>query len=171
MNNFNFFAKIILMLPLLTSLGLSQSFEQDGVKEGNIKISASLYTQQPRGDEENHINFNSQIGYFINSNIETIIGLETVSRKDNEFDYTLSPGINYYFYKTPLVTPYIGAKFYYWNSSFEYIREERGATLYIGTHLFLNENIAVTPEFGVNYIDFESNKGTYFNTFLTYFFD
>jgi len=170
MNDFKFLAKVTLILPLLTSFGLSQSFEQAGVKEGNVKVSASLYTQQPK-DEDNNINFNAQIGYFFTDKIETIIGIETISRNSDEFDYTLSPGLNYYFYKTPLVTPFIGAKFYYWNSSFEYIKEERGVTLYIGTHLFLNENVAVTPEFGVNYIDFESNKGTYFNTFLTYFFD
>ena len=155
-------------LVLLTSFGFAQTFEQNGVKDGNIKLSASLYTQQPTDGDDN-VNFNGQVGYFLNDNIEVLLGLNAETRQE-EIYYTLSPGVNYYFYKTPIFTPYIGGQFYYWNTSFEYIKEEKGSTLYLGTHAFISENIAISPEFGTNFVDFESNQGTYFNTFLTYFF-
>lgn len=163
------FTRLVISLLLLTSSALSESFEQDGVKEGNIKISASLYTQQPNEGDDS-VNLNAQVGYFMNGNIETLIGLDIRTRKDDEFDYTISPGVNYYFYKTPFITPFIGSRFYYWNTSFEYQKEEKGVSFYIGTHLFLSENIAISPEFGIDFINFESKKGTYFDTYLTYFF-
>ena len=160
----------MITLVLLTSFGFAQTFEQNGVKDGNIKLSASLYSQQPTdNDDDDTINFNSQVGYFLNDNIEILLGLNT-EVKQKEIYYTLSPGVNYYFYKTLIFTPYVGAQLYYQNTSFEYIKEKIGSTLYVGTHVFITENIAITPEFGTNFIDFKSNKSTYFNTFLTYFF-
>ncbi len=146
----------------------SNAFEQNGVKNGNMKVSASLYSNQDK-DKYDTMNFNSQVGYFFNNSIEVLVGLQ-VDVQQNEFYYTLSPGVNYYFYKTPIMTPYIGGQIFYKNTSNEYVREKKGNTFYIGTHLFVSEDIAVTPEFGVRYLDFETDKGTYFNTFLTYFF-
>jgi hypothetical protein len=166
MEFFKKMGRAILILSIST-LNL-YPFEQNGVKDGNIKISASLYSNQEE-DKYDTMNFNSQVGYFYNSSVEFLVGLQ-IDIQQNELYYTLSPGINYYFYKTPIITPYIGGQIFYKNTSNEYIREKKGNTFYLGTHLFVSEDIAVTPEFGVRYLEFETKKGTYFNTFLTYFF-
>jgi hypothetical protein len=166
MDIFKMIIRAILILSLLSLT--SNAFEQNGVKDGNMKISASLYTTQAK-DDFNTMNLNSQTGYFYGNNIEILIGLE-INVKQKEFYYTLLPGINYYFLKKPIVTPYIGTQMYYNNTSNEYIQEEKGYRFYLGTHLFISEDIAVTPELGAIYEDFNREKGTYFNTFLTYFF-
>ncbi len=164
-----FFTKV-LQITLLLSIVVfnSEAFEQNGVKAGNIKISASLYSNQDK-DKYNTMDFNSQLGYFYNSNIEFLVGLQ-IETQQGEIYYTLSPGLNFYFFKTPIVTPYVGGQVFYKNTSNEYIREKKGDAIYIGTHLFISENIAISPEFGARYLEFETEKGTYFNTFLTYFF-
>jgi len=170
MDILNTLLKSALLLSLLSFSSSAQTFEQNGVKDGNIRLSVSLYTEQPE-DEPNSANFDALVGYFVSSDIETMIsvGLEKMKGAD-EFYYRLTPGVNYYFYKAPIFTPYIGARLYYWNSSYEYIKEKKGSSLCIGSHLFVNENVAITPEFGVDFIDFDTNDGTYFSTSLTYFF-
>ncbi len=162
------FHKIIVILALLSTLGFSASFEQNGVKEGNIKFSAALYSTQS-SDEFDTFGFNTQLGYLVTDRVEILLGLDIDTQRE-EFYYTLSPGISYYFYKTPITTSYVGLKLYYWNTSNEYIKEQKGNTFYLGTDVFISENIAITPEVGVNYLNFETKKSTYFNTFLTYFF-
>ena len=166
MDLFKKISKIFLILSI-TVLS-SNAFEQNGVKDGNVKVSASLYSNQEK-DKYDTMNFNAQLGYFYNNSIEIILGFK-VDIQQKEFYYTLLPGINYYFFKTPIITPYIGGQIYYWNTSNEYIREKTGNRFYIGSHFFITEDIAVTPEFGTIYEDFKTEKGTYFNTFLTYFF-
>jgi hypothetical protein len=162
--------KLTILLPLFTSFALSQSFEQNGVKDGNVRLSMSLYSEQPQ-DESNSADFDIQSGYFINDNIEILfrLGLEKMRGAD-EFYYRLTPGLNYYFYNTPIFTPYVGARVYYWNSSYEYIQEKKGSSLSIGSHFFVNENVAISPELGIDFIDFESKDATYFSTSLSYFF-
>ena len=163
------FIKIFFMLFLINSFGYSTSFEQNGVKEGNVKFSAGLYSTQS-SDEFDTFGFNTQLGYLLSDKVEILLGLD-VDTQRNELYYTLSPGISYYFYKTPITTSYVGLKLYYWNTSNEYIQEQKGNTFYLGTDFFISENVAITPEAGVNYLDFKSKKNTYFNTFLTYFFN
>ena len=158
--------KHLALLAIIATYG--NTFEQNGVKDGNTRVSASLYSNQNR-DEYDTINFNAQLGYFATNRIEVLIGVDTITQQDNTY-FTLSPGVNYYFYNTPIVTSYIGTQYYYWNTTNEYIKEKDGMTFYVGTHIFLSENVAVTPEFGSIYLDFDNNKGTYFNTFLSYFF-
>jgi len=154
------------LLAIIASYG--NAFEQNGVKNGNTRVSASLYSSQDI-DEYNTINFNAQLGYFATNKIEALIGLDTITQQNNTY-FTISPGLNYYFYNRPIITSYIGTQYYYWNTTNEYIREKDGIKFYVGTHIFLSENVAVTPEFGSIYLDFDKNKGTYFNTFLSYFF-
>jgi len=163
------FFQILFLFILLTSLGFSISFEQNGVKDGNTKLSAALYSTQS-SDEFDTFGFTTQLGYFFTDRVEVLVGLDIDVERD-EIYYTLAPGISYYFYKTPITTSYIGAKLYYWNTSNEYIKEEKGNTFYLGTDLFISENVAITPEVGINYLNFKTKKGTYFNTFLTYFFN
>ena len=163
------FIKIYSMVALITSFGVGASFEQNGVKEGNVKFSAALYSTQS-SDEFDTFGFNTQLGYLVTDRVEILLGLDIDTQRE-EFYYTLSPGISYYFYKTPITTSYVGMKLYYWNTSNEYIKEEKGNTFYLGTDVFISENVAITPEVGVNYLDFKSKESTYFNTFLTYFFN
>jgi hypothetical protein len=164
--------KMVIVLSILSSFTLSKSFEQNGVKDGNMRVSTNFYFEQPKDeDDSNSANLNTQIGYFMNNRVEVMfsLGLEKMKGAD-EFYYRLTPGINYYFYKTPIITPYFGARLYYWNSSYEYIVEEKGSSLCIGSHLFISEDVAISPEFGIDFVDFNSNDGTYLSTALTYFF-
>jgi hypothetical protein len=163
------FIQIFFIFTFLTSIGSSASFEQNGVNEGNVKLSAALYSTQS-SDEFDTFGLTTQLGYFFTDRIEVLIGLDIDVERD-EIYYTLAPGISYYFYKTLITSSYIGAKLYYWNTSNEYIEEKKGNTFYLGTDLFISENVAITPEIGINYLDFKTKKGTYFNTYLTYFFN
>lgn len=163
------FTKIVMISALLSTLSFGASFEQNGVQEGNVKFSAALYSTQS-DDEFNTFGLNTQLGYFFTDRLEVLLGLDIDTQRDEVY-YTIAPGVSYYFYKTAITTSYLGAKLYYWNTSNEYIMEEKGNTFYLGTDFFISENVAITPEVGVNFLDFETKKGTYFNTFLTYFFN
>jgi len=165
---YKIFNKWGLLIVLFTNYMYAVTFEQDGVKEGNIRLSMGLFSEQDNSDKPNNISLYANIGYFINDDFELSFGVNTVSQYEDT-SFTLSPGLIYYFYKTPILTPYIGAKYYYENSTNAYVLSREGATGFIGTHLFLNENVALTPEFGANYID-KKKQNTYFNTSLSYFF-
>ncbi|HHB93631.1 MAG TPA: hypothetical protein ENK88_00605 [Campylobacterales bacterium] len=161
--------RLISYLSLLAIItNYTNAFEQNGVKDGNTRVSVSLYSNQNK-DEYNTINFNAQLAYFATNKIETLVGIDTITQQDNTY-FTISPGVNYYFYNRPIITSYIGTQYYYLNSTNEYIKSKDGIKFYVGTHIFLSENVAVTPEFGSIYLNFDKNKGTYFNTFLSYFF-
>ena len=161
--------KIGMIWLLFNSYAFSERFEQNGVKDGNIRLSLGFYSEQNDKDKPDTYNLETQVGYFVNDNIEAYFGINTAT-KNKDTTFVLSPGINYYFYKTPIFTPYIGFQYYYQNTTNEYVEAQEGNTFYLGTHIFLNENVALSPEFGVNYIDFKEKKNTYFNTFLSYFF-
>jgi hypothetical protein len=164
-----FFKKVIavfIILYLFTSNLVA--FEQNGVKSGNTKISAGLVSNQPK-DKYNDMELYSEIGHFYNEKLEFVLGLQ-IEIQQEEFYYTPSIGVNYYFYTTPIFTPYVGTQIFYKNTSNEYIREKKGSKYYIGGHFFITEDISISPEFGGMYEDFDTELGTYFNTFLTYFF-
>jgi len=97
----------LVLLAIIATYG--NAFEQNGVKDGNTRVSASLYSNQNR-DEYDTINFNAQSGYFAMNKIEVLIGIDTITQQDNTY-FTLSPGVNYYFYNTPIVISYIGTKY------------------------------------------------------------
>jgi hypothetical protein len=161
--------KTIHLFLLFSFSSLAQAFENNGVKDGNIRFSMGFFSEY--NDEKNHDSYDldTQMGYFINNNFEIYFGIN-VGTQVKHTKFVLSPGINYYFYQTPVLTPYIGIQYYYQNTTNEFIKAQEGNTLYIGTHFFLNENVAVTPEFGINYMNFTEQKNTYFNTSLSYFF-
>ena len=168
-NSFKILKKITFMCFILSSNLFSAQFEQNGVKDGNIKLSFGLYSTHNDKEKANTYTLDTQVGYFLNDSLELYLGLKTDTAND-ETMFVLSPGVNYYFYSTPIVTPYIGFQYYYQNTTNEFIEALEGNTLYIGTHVFLNENVAVTPEFGINYMNFTEQQNTYFNTYLSYFF-
>ena len=161
--------KSIPLLLLFSFSTLVQAFENNGVKDGNIRLSMGFFSEYNDDEHDDSYNLDTQIGYFINKDFEIYFGIN-VGTQVKHTKFVLSPGVNYYFYQTPILTPYVGVQYYYQNTTNEFIKAQEGSTLYIGTHLFLNENVAVTPEFGVNYIDFTEQKNTYFNTSLSYFF-
>ena len=165
----NYFIKVAIVSTLISTFAFGASFEQNGVADGNVKFSAALYSTQ-NSDEYDTLGFNTQLGYFFTDRLEVLLGLD-IDTQRNEIYYTLAPGVSYYFYKTAITTSYLGAKLYYWNTSNEYVMEEKGNTFYLGTDFFISENVAITPEVGINFLDFDEKKGTYFNTFLTYFFN
>jgi len=161
--------KNIPLLLLFSFPVLTQAFENNGVKEGNMRLSMGFFSEYNDDEHDDSYNLDTKIGYFINKDSEIYFGINIITElKDTKF--VLSPGINYYFYQTPLLTPYIGIQYYYQNTTNKYIKAKEGSTLYIGTHFFLNENVALTPEFGINYVHFPKQKNTYFNTSLSYFF-
>jgi len=161
--------KTIQLFLLFSFSTLVQAFENNGVKDGNIRFSMGFFSEYNNKESDDNYNLDTQIGYFINNDFEIYFGVNVATQlKDTKF--VLSPGINYYFYQSPLLTPYIGMQYYYQNTTNAFIKAQEGSTIYIGTHFFLNENVAVTPEFGINYINFTEQKNRYFNTSLSYFF-
>ncbi len=167
MNRFKY--RVALLLILLNVHLFAVTFEQNGVKDGNVKFSFNLISTQNNKDDENTNIINTKIGYFFSDNLEIYLGAD-IDTIYNDTRFTLSPGVSYYFYKTPILTPYIGLQYYYKNTTNEYLKAQEGNTYYLGTHVFLNENVALTPEFGVNYLDFKEQQNTYFTTSLSYFF-
>ena len=161
--------KITFICLILSTNLLSSQFEQNGVKDGNILLSLNLVSTQNDKDAEDTYNINTKVGYLFSDNLEIYLGLN-INTNYTDTQFVLSPGVNYYFYKRPILTPYIGFQYYYQNTTNEYIKSQEGNTYYLGTHVFLNENVALTPEFGVNYLEFKEQKNTYFTTSLSYFF-
>jgi len=147
----------------------SPTFEQNGVKEGNNKLSIGLYTSVPdEGDES--ISLNAQYGHFFSDDVEGILDVYT-KIQDGETLYMLSPGANYYFAKTPTLTPYVGAQVYYFDGTYDGMDSTTGHKMYVGAHKFLNENAAITPELGTRFFEFTEYTETYLNIYLSYFFD
>lgn len=167
MNRFKY--RVALLLILLNVHLFAVTFEQNGVKDGNVKFSLNLISTQNNKDDENTNIINTKIGYFFSDSLEIYLGVD-IDTIYNDTRFTLSPGVSYCFYKTPILTPYIGLQYYYKNTTNEYLKAQEGNTYYLGTHVFLNENVALTPEFGVNYLDFKEQQNTYFTTSLSYFF-
>ena len=159
------------MLILVASSTFSNAvaFEQNGVKEGNNKLSVALYTTIPdEGDES--ISVYGQAGHFFSDNVEVLLDVFS-STSNGDTTYMLSPGVNYYFAKTPTLTPYVGAQVYYFDSTMDNSESSFGNKFAIGAHKFFNENVAVTPEAGAQFFEFDEYLQSYVNVYLTYFFD
>ena len=180
----------ILMLSTLATAG---TFEQNGVKEGNSRVSIGLNSIINNNDGENPTGtFYGEYGKFLTDDIEldiyTLISLSNVTNKSQDFiygsnsytTYHIGLGGNYYFLKTPTLTPYVGAKYYYTDSTLDVTKKENGnkidfssngANIHLGLHKFFSENLAVTPEIGSTFTDFSDYLSSYANIYLTYFFD
>ena len=157
MIRFKFRNRVASFLILLNMHLFATTFEQNGVKDGNILLSLNLISTQNDKDAEDKYIINTKVGYFFSDDLEIYLGVNTNSTYKHT-QFVLSPGINYYFYNTLVLTPYIGFQYYYQNTTNEFIESQEGNTYYLGTHVFLNENVALTPEFGVNYLDFKEQE-------------
>ena len=161
----------IASLLVLSTLATAGTFEQNGVKEGNDRLSVTLLTSIPdEGDER--ITAQAQYGRFLSDDIELLLEGSTYLFGSDSTLYTLGVGANYYFAKTPVLTPYIGGQFYYYYFDLEGVDDSlTGGDIHLGAHYFLNENAAVTPVVGAQFIDFTDYTQSYVNIYLTYFFD
>ncbi len=178
----NFLKKAVASLLILGAISQAGTFEQNGVKEGNSKISIS-FLGAIDDDDKTATTFQAQYGYFFNNNLELFVKIDGNTREmlNNLKIYTTGIGGNFYFLKTPTLTPYIGANVYYYNYEVDIKDKDtnqkrkvdnslNGGEVHIGTHYFLNENTAVTPEVGIHYLDFEEYSQSYLNISLSYMF-
>jgi hypothetical protein len=166
-------------LILLSSFASAVSFEQNGVKEGNDRISIGLYTTLHNDNGSNATaTLYGQYGRFITDDIELVLdlytGLSTSEVTDNKaISFLVGPGINYYFLKTPTLTPYVGTQVFYSDKITDDDGDYsgQGSKYYVGFHKFLNENASITPELSVQLFDYTDYSSTNLNVYLTYFFD
>ncbi len=190
MNNLKKALVSLLILGTLTTT--INAFEQNGVKEGNNRISIGLNSIiDNESGEDPTGTFYGEYGKFITDDIEldiyTLVSLNNVKNKnpnytyhsDSYITYHIGLGGNYYFLKTPTLTPYVGAKYYYTDNTLDIDKQNgkkidfssNGANIHIGLHKFFSENLAVTPEIGSTFVDFNDYLSSYANIYLTYFFN
>ena len=159
---------ILTTLAILATLSTANTFEQDGVKEGNSKISIGLYTTIP-DEGDTSMTLYGGIGHFLTDDIEVVLDT-LINVQDSETLYYLKPGINYYFMKTPTLTPYVGTNLYYFDSTIDNSDSSYGNNYHVGAHQFFSENAAITAEIGMDYFEFTDYMQSYSNVYLTYFF-
>lgn len=162
--------KALSSLVLITAISTTATaFEQNGVKEGNNRISGSVQLRSPDGGDES-LTFLAQYGRFITDDVEAMVDVFSATTNSNT-SYYLGLGANYYFMKNPTLTPYVGAQYYRTGLTSNSDSVLDGDKLYIGAHKFLTENFAVTPEAGARFFDFSEYNESYLNIYLTYFFE
>ena len=166
----NLLKKTLTSVVMLSALSSTASaFEQNGIKEGNNRVSASARLSVPdEGDKS--ITLLGQYGYFLSDDVELMLDLFSSTSGSDTF-YLLGFGANYYFAKTPTLTPYVGAQYYNSGMTGNSDLSANGDKIYVGAHQFLSENFAITPEGGAQFVDFTDYTETYLNVYLTYFFD
>jgi len=159
----------LMLLTVSTSILSASTFEQNGIKEGNNRISAGIYTSVPdEGDAS--VTIYGELGHFLTDDIELALATTVMSSKGDTF-YYIKPGANYYFLKTPTLTPYAGGHIYYFDSTADNSESTYGNNYHIGAHKFFSENFALTGEAGLDFFEFTDYLQTYTNIYLTYFFD
>jgi len=159
---------LISLLIFGTVLTYGASFEQNGVKKGNSRVSVGLYYTTPdEGDDS--ATFYGTYGFFYSDNLELALdGIVTASSGDAF--YWIKPGFNYYFLKNPTLTPYLGASIYYFDSTIDDSDSDYGGNIHAGAHQFFNENMALTGEVGSDFYEFDEYLQSYMRISLTYFF-
>jgi hypothetical protein len=178
----NFLKKTLVLILILGSFSLASTFEQNGVKEGNNRVSIGLISKvhnNNKADASGKIY--AQYGRFLTDNIEIFFDVYLEKGQIKGIDhiykdgvsYMVGPGINYFFLKQPTFTPYIGAQYFHSDAITDAKGdfEANGNKYYLGAHKFLNENTSITPEVGVFLYDFIDYDNTYLNLYLTYFFN
>jgi len=165
--------KIILLLILIESWIYAINFEENGVKEGNSRLSIGIYGEKHYTKDKTNleIKFNGIFGNFITQNSEIIFKFR--DKTDLEYHtYQLDSGYSHYFLKQPTFTPYIGIELGISGNTrinTDKVIDEEG--FYLGVHKFFSENIALTPEIGVEFTKFNRVMETYLDIYLTYFFN
>ena len=162
----------LISLALLAStssiLFAAPTFEQTGVKEGNNKLSVSIYNRLPK-DGDASVTLNAELGHFLTDDIELTFNT-LISKNGGSTLYYLQPGANYYFAKTPTLTPYVGGQVYYYGltgsdtSGF-------GNNYHVGAHKFFSENVSITGEAGLDFFELTDYSQSYTNIYFTYFFN
>jgi hypothetical protein len=165
----NLIKTVIFLLLLFGTFSWSNTFEQNGVKEGNDRVSIGLYTTIPDGGDGT-ATFYGTYGYFLNDDVELSLASTVMTSKGNTI-YYIKPGGNYYFLKTPTLTPYVGGSLYYYDSTKKNTDSDYGTELHVGAHKFFSENMAVTGEAGSSFFEFDDYLQSYVNLYLTYFFN
>jgi len=167
----NFLKTTVASLLLFGSLATAGTFEQNGVKEGNDRISVTLLTTVP-DEGDNRITIQAQYGRFLTNDLELLLEGNSYLFGSDTALTTVGVGANYYFAKTPILTPYVGAEAYLYHIKSGGVEDDlNGADIHIGAHYFLSENAAVTPVIGSQFVDFTDYTQSYANIYLTYFFN
>ena len=164
--------KIIIISTLFLNILYSSSFEQNGVKEGNSRVSIGLYGEKHYSQDKTglDIKFDGSYGRFISNSSEVLLKIKD-STDLKEHLYKIDAGYSFYFFKHLLFAPYIGLELGISGNTRLSSKTTNEEGLYMGVHSFLTENIAITPEVGMEYSDFKTPSESYLNIYLTYFFD
>ena len=156
---------------LLTGMLNASSFEQKGVKEGNVRLSFNFRTDKPAKSDSSSTSINVNVGKFISDDIEAGVYTSltsTTSKLDNksETDATFAIGLtgDYYFKKTPIYTPYAGGRLISTEGDI-------ASNAHIGVHYFFSEYASISPEMGLDFVDMATHSNTYVTASLTFFFD
>jgi len=173
---------LILILIIGVNLSYGSTFEQNGVKEGNERVSITLLTGVDNNAKSN-ITLEARYGHFITENIELLFTANTyiIESLNNIQLYTMGVGTNIYFAKSPILTPYIGSTVFHYifgkdvenpNTHKKRFKDAslNGIDIHTGLHYFLNENTSITPVMGAQFLDFEDYSQSYLNLYITYFF-
>jgi hypothetical protein len=165
--------KILFIIILILTTLSSTIIEENGIKEGNSRLSVGLYGEKhyATSSSELDIKFDGSYGRFLSDNSEVLLKIRDTTDLTYHA-YKIDIGYSYYLFKQPTLTPYVGLEVGISGDtqidSTKIINEEG---LYIGFHKFFTENIALTPEVGIEFTDLTEISENYFNIYLTYFFN
>jgi hypothetical protein len=164
---------IMIIITLISTTLYPNSFEQNGVKEGNSRLSIGIYGEKEYKDNESELNIKLEGSYgkFITDNSEILLKVRDTTDL-NYHKYKIDTAYSFYFSKHPIFTPYIGVELGIsgdTQTSNDKIFNEQG--LFIGFHQFFTENISLTPEVGIEFTNFNEMTENYFSLYLSYFFD
>jgi len=182
----NFLKTTVASLLLFGSLATAGTFEQNGVKEGNDRISVALNSifskdkEDTTGDYHSSGNLILQYGRFLTDDIELSAYTYTSFFGGQYINYQIAVGANYYFLKTPTLTPYMGIQYYYTDTTKDYYStttgkkidmSSNGDNIHLGLHKFFTEDFAISPEVGARFFEFTDYTDSYGRIYLTYFFN
>ena len=164
---------IITLIALLSTVLYSNAFEQNGVVQGNSRLSIGLYAEKEYKDNKSELSVKVEGNYgrFISDNSEILLKVRDTTNLDYH-KYKIDVAYSFYFLKQPTLTPYVGTELGIAGNteiSTDKILNEQG--LYFGFHQFFTENIALTPEVGIEFTNFNEMSENYFSLYLSYFFD
>ncbi len=159
---------VILMFVIITCF--ANTFEKNGIKKGNSRISIGLLQEKNIiQSKESIIKLDFTYGKFLTDKNEISLQIHDSTDFRNH-SYKIDVSYNYYFFKNPTFTPYVGFETGVTGDTFnDKLNNEYGIS--IGVHKFFTENLAVTIETGIDFIDIKSLSEQYTNINLTYFFD
>ena len=164
---------IITLFSLVSTLLYSNSFEQNGVAQGNSRLSIGLYGEKEYKDNKSELSIKVEANYgkFLSDNSEILLKVRDTTNLDYH-KYKLDVAYSFYFFKQPTLTSYIGTELGISGNTEinkDKVLNEQG--LYLGVHHFFTPSIALTPEVGIEFTNFNEMSENYFSLYLSYFFD